>query len=133
MTGTLTFPNHSIPLWASELVSAVCADHSHPQPTVRWIHPYGKANYYRGRAWTSRNHISIHLGPDTIPELQRKLLLHELAHLLTSHRHNERFYIQAYRLYVKYGVDLMFAYSIERHYKLMGRVIGAEFLAGLLK
>jgi predicted metal-dependent hydrolase len=66
----------------------------------------------------------IHVSAGTDDRSHRYVLLHELAHYIL-HRsrkgrgecHSLRFWRLAFELYGKYGVDVEYAYSKEKHYR----------------
>lgn len=127
------------PLWARELVAAVCAERAaEPPARVRWSRRERTAS--SGVTRRTEGSISVVAGRDEID--QRVTLLHELAHWLlpaTSRRrrraphHDRRFYAIAFDLYRSHGLTDAEALSREashypsslRHARALG-VDGAD-------
>jgi hypothetical protein len=96
------------PVWATELVAAICADAAVAPPRLTWRRRRG--THSTGVARRSVGTISVRAGDDPLD--QRLTLLHELAHWLSPPasrgrrvRHHDRgFYRVAFGLYRRHGL-----------------------------
>lgn len=149
------------PLWAVELTNQVCTDYHRKSPNLDWhqrrdrkykrwqhgqtedggrylqrvtiVQPAGQ--YTSGTTWPS-GRVLVRAGTDAADA--KLVLLHELAHhILNKTRsgrrqgHSIRFWRLAFQLYQRYGVDLDYAFSREKDYKVKATQAYQELMASL--
>ena len=82
------------PNWVSELVNSVALieGRKHP-PRIKWV----KRNRHStsGVYYRHSKRITIRVGND---QLEKQVLIHELAHWLTRKGHNKRFWLKCFNL-----------------------------------
>ena len=126
MTGT----NDRTPRWARELVAEVWSDRTGPAPTITWRD---------GRRWGSsgsyvtEEHRIVITASERSPRLEHEqTLLHELAHARTPmHHHDDAFWIEAWRLYFRFGVVTRELVARERRYRKGSEVARLQVKAEL--
>ena len=103
------------PKWAQLLVERVWRDEgrSGQLPAVNWR----RSSLYSssGTAWPSKNRLTINAGRGRHDH--KLVLLHELAHLLTTHKHSSAFWDKAWELFRRYGVSVKYAKEREGTYR----------------
>lgn len=106
------------PTWATELIASVCADHRRKVPALTWYNgtsssTSGRTSYpYRGFSFGSQQVKlipgRIHITAGTDETDLKMVLLHELAHWITSrskrHGHDAKFWDKAFQLYAQHDL-----------------------------
>jgi hypothetical protein len=144
--GIQLYPEN-MPQWAQDLTDLVCEDHKIFTPKISWkfstskgqprtdLPQTGMSSYSNGKSWKdeANNEFRILIAEGTDIKHCKLILLHELAHQIMpeGEHHGELFWKCAYALYRRYGLNMRYAYDMEKGYKDMARTIGAEFLAGI--
>jgi hypothetical protein len=120
----------SVPAWAIELVSLVCADAAVAPPRLLWRTRRGSPS--TGVARRSEGTVSVRAGGDPLD--QRLTLLHELAHWIApaerrrarrSVHHGRAFYAIAFDLYRRHGLAHADALRLEaaRYRSALGHAV----------
>jgi Zn-dependent peptidase ImmA (M78 family) len=124
-----------MPKDVQDLVTQVCNDYHVGIPKFNWLRR--DVQYSQGTAYNHPTKYQITISEGNDPTHRMLVVLHELAHVIQpqGEHHGENFWKCAYTLYRKYGwkygIDIRYAYEIEKRYRNMARTIGAEFLAGI--
>ena len=92
----------AIPAWAGRIVADVTTEAERPYPPIV-VWRRGRGTYSSGGA--ERDRIVVTAGTSRAD--QKIVLLHELAHWLTSGaHHNPTFWIEAWRLFLRYKLPI---------------------------
>ena len=121
------------PLWAMLLIARICADHGRRAPRLTWWN--GRSSYSSGHCNFERR---IHITAGTDVRDQQLVVMHEVAHYLTTPRnhakkrrnvwHSKRFWEKAFELYARYGdpAFVEFAQGREGEYRKTAAAIGSR-------
>lgn len=102
------------PKWATTLLGAICEEQQVAVPILTWRR--SSSDDSSGRYSPRRTQIIVTAGKDR--QIQRRTLLHEIAHHLTpSHHHDAAFWEMAFHLYRKHKVPMRFALESEARYR----------------